>query len=532
MYINKKDLLLYESREDRIPSVGLRKLNLLGYNDNNNNYNSPNKSVLKKGLSNKKLLSNIKSPKTLYHPKNINSPIIPSFSFSFSQSKGSKFSPMDKTYIQRFKQNSFSKNLLLPRNMKPYTPKIKSMKKTIKSAILNISEKYNSGKIMKSSFSNNRMTNDSSNINFNFNMNGTSGSFKSNLNLLIYKNDNEYNDNISKEKSMFKLKLKRKLLNEESKGNIIFKYRKKYPFVRASELMLAEKEKIIPESISKINKKFYLLLLKENVSIFQHPMSIIEKGKLSKKFENPKDCEIKKRKPVEIKDFHIGEYILKEEEIKLKQEKEKKKLDRRSILYKFKKKMKDIYLIKKNLNIPMSEIIKEYKISNCIFNFSKTRYLNYFIKIKDFTNALDILSSNHNLVLDVDQFYMTPLHYAVKYNNYQIIPHLMGYGAYVEAKNSFGITPLIIAMERNFYESIILLFLYMANPFIKNKSKDFYTKNIFERVKNIHLSNMNPKCLNFDEKVKNDIYIFAMNECKSLIESECYSIIKEKFKYK
>ena len=89
MYINKKDLLLYESREDRIPSVGLRKLNLLGYNDNNNNYNSPNKSVLKKGLSNKKLLFNIKSPKTLYHPKNINSPIIPSFSFSFSQSKGS-----------------------------------------------------------------------------------------------------------------------------------------------------------------------------------------------------------------------------------------------------------------------------------------------------------------------------------------------------------------------------------------------------------------------------------------------------------
>ena len=92
------------------------------------------------------------------------------------------------------------------------------------------------------------------------------------------------------------------------------------------------------------------------------------------------------------------------------------------------------------------------------------------------------------MVISLDYFDMTPLHYAAKYNFYQIIPHLMHYGAYVDAKNSFGTTPLILCIQRNLHESIILLFLYMANPFINLEKNniidsgvmklDFYTKNI------------------------------------------------------
>ena len=198
--------------------------------------------------------------------------------------------------------------------------------------------------------------------------------------------------------------------------------------------------------------------------------------------------------------------------------------------------MIDIYLINENLILPMSEIIKKYKITNRIFNFDQTIHLNYFIKIKDLKSSLIALSANNNIVIDIDQFHMTPLHYAAKYNFYQIIPHLMNYGAYVDAKNSFNFTPLMFCLKKNFYESMLILFLYMANPFFEigegNNDSDgtinYNSKNILERIKLIHIKNRLLRENNYYKSVKNDIYNYIINECHNLIVPNCFNLIKTK----
>ena len=70
------------------------------------------------------------------------------------------------------------------------------------------------------------------------------------------------------------------------------------------------------------------------------------------------------------------------------------------------------------------------------------------------------------MVLDIDQFYQTPLHSAAKYNFYKLIPLIIRYGGYIDFKNYNGETPLMVCVKRNYYESIVLLFLYYASPFI------------------------------------------------------------------
>ena len=236
------------------------------------------------------------------------------------------------------------------------------------------------------------------------------------------------------------------------------------------------------------------------------------------------------RKNINIKDIHFGDYIIKNvEEIN-----KKSKRDTKTILKKFRKKMMEIYLIKQNLTIPISEIIRKYKIPRHSLNLEQTRCLNYFIKEKELNCALSILSSNHHLAIGIDQFNMTPLHYAAKKNFYQIIPYLMNYGAYVDAKNLYGKTPLMFCLKRNYYESTIILFSYLADPFeinninsdIKENDLDKNSKNILEEIKNIHIKNKFYSDKNFYLGVKNDIYKFVMRECQDLFESDFIDLVK------
>ena len=548
MYSNKKVLNLSVS-EDKIPKVGLKNLNLLEKDQIRFKFTSPKKSVLKKSLNNSKFSFNFNSPKSFFNSKIKYTPAISNLSNSYSQSKDSKLNSKNKTYyLQKNKQKVFNKNLLLSKNINVYTPKINGFKLGDKTTYINQNDHFNFEKIMKNSFSNNyKATNTSSVFNMNVILNKTTTSMqthKINLKQIIKEKNkildgNNYLD-VKGEKKIFEKKLKRKREKEISKGNILYENRKKYPFIRTSNYFKFKKSKKIPESLSKINKKLCAILLKENMSIFHHPINIIKKGKFSKKFENPRDVELNEHKEeyYKIKDIHIGEYILKEAEIR-KQEKDKLKVkDKQKILNKFKNKMMQIYLIKKNLMISLSEIIKEYKISNHIFNFDQTRHLNYFIKIKDLKKSLLILSNFHHLVLDIDQFYMTPLHYAAKYNFYQVIPHLMSYGAYVDAKNSFGVTPLILCLKKNYCESMIILFLHMANPFVKfnkisnlkDKDINYNTRNIVERIKLIHIKNRLYRDKNYYTSVKSDIYDFVLNECKGLFEYDFINLVKISYK--
>ena len=506
MYSIRKSLNLSET-EDKIRKVGLKNLNLLEKNSFNYKYFSPKKSILKKSLSKTKLLFYINSPKSVYHSKIKFTPVTPNFNNSFSQPKNSKFNSTRKTYLQS-KQKFFDKNLLLSKNINNFSPKTKGFKST---------DNHDNRKVIKNSFSNNyKATSASTFYNMNLILDKTATSFRSQkINLNQIKRHE-----IKEEKNMFEKKLKRKKQKEESKENILFENRKKYPFIKAFDYFKFQKSMAIPESISKFNKKLYSVLLKENSGIFQHPINIIKKGKFSEKFEIPRDIEINQHKEeyYKAKDIHIGEYILKKEEVKKEENEIIKEKNKRIILNKFLKKMMEIYLINKNLKIPITEIIKQYKKSNRIFNFDQTRHLNNFIKTKNLNKALLILSSFHHLVIDIDQFYMTPLHYAAKYNFYKIIPYLMSYGAYVDAKTSFGMTPLMLCFKKNYYESMIILFLHMANPFLKIYSNnnindndiDYKTKNILKRIKLIYFKNRIYRDKNFYLSVQSDIYDFVI----------------------
>ena len=156
----------------------------------------------------------------------------------------------------------------------------------------------------------------------------------------------------------------------------------------------------------------------------------MKKGQFSKKYERPPNIfllEPEKKQSFEIKEIPLGDYILNNEIIKTKNKIKNKNIDMNELVYKFKKVLLQINLINKNLLIPLSEIIKEYKIPNNIIHHNRTHYLNDFIKIGDFVKAMNIISADHSMVISLDYFDMTPLHYAAKYNFYQIIPHLMHY---------------------------------------------------------------------------------------------------------
>ena len=94
---------------------------------------------------------------------------------------------------------------------------------------------------------------------------------------------------------------------------------------------------------------------------------------------------------------------------------------------------------------------------------------------------------------------MTALHWAAKYNFYQIIPKIIEYGSLVDNKNYIGDTPLLVSVKHKFMESAIFLLLNLASPFIKDSKglncldyckNDFKMKNIFKKLISLHYNSI------------------------------------------
>jgi len=339
----------------------------------------------------------------------------------------------------------------------------------------------------------------------------------------------------------------------------------KYPFVVNPNPLITTEFKDLPSTIRNMNKKYVIILKRENDKLFSHYFSIISKEKFSKKYQNIGnlfDIKIKsdKKKKKESNkndedinteeesldsDSFINEKIISGKklvnEIKfLIQKGVPKKIKKKLLYYKFKKFM--ILLNSKLDMMPvyLKEIIKYYKVPRHSYGFPATHELLFSIRTKNLKMVNKLLDRYKYLVLDYDYFSMTPLHWAVKYNFYQIIPKLVGYGSNVNAQNYIGETPLLIGVKRKFMESVVFLLIYLASPFIKDNKDlgifdysktEFRMKAIFKKIVFLHYASMLGPTKNIYEYIQSKFIEYVVNENKNDLEIEAFNMIKERLEY-
>ena len=187
----------------------------------------------------------------------------------------------------------------------------------------------------------------------------------------------------------------------------------------------------------------------------------------------------------------------------------------------------------KRLNVTYEEMIYKYKISPIAFHHFKTEELILAIRNKNYELSCDILDNYKYIVLDFDYFNFTPLHWAVKINFYQIIPKLISYGAPINEQNFIGETPLHISACKNYYESTVLLLVYLASPFIKDKynrrpidcTQDLQLIFIFNKIIELHLKYLILKQKHFYDNIQKDFIDFISNEFSNQLNPEILDLI-------
>ena len=312
-----------------------------------------------------------------------------------------------------------------------------------------------------------------------------------------------------------------------------------------------------------MNNKYSNILKKENEKVFRQYFSIISKEKFSKKFQNiVNKYEIKEKKirsktnekndnkeeednssqenSLINENIISGVQLLKEINNKLNQKEEEIKGNKKQLFYKFKKFIIHLSLKIDRISVYLGEILATYKNPKNCYGFPATRDLFFAIKTKNLKLANQILDNNKYIVLDYDYFSMTALHWAAKYNFYQIIPKIIEYGSHIDKKDYIGETPLLICVKHNFIESSIFLLLNLASPFIKDSKglnsldyckNNFKMKNIFNKIASLHyISILGPTKRQF-KYISREFIEYVVNENKGDLELEAYNIIKEKYEY-
>lgn len=367
---------------------------------------------------------------------------------------------------------------------------------------------------------------------------------------------NNYNNNKSKS-SHKKKKIIQDNNNNSNKNNngltmsdhlkMLIKYRKRYPFICDPNPLLPMKFADLPDNIININKKYSSVLRKENNKVFEQYFSVISKDKFDQKFQNitaeteskeeKEFLKHKKDKKIINEEIVSGRRLIKEiDEKKVKQEIKNVKKRKQYRNEKFKKAV--IYLMTKikNLQVDISEIIKTYRLPRYSFACLRTRELIFAIRTKNLSSANELLDKYKFMVLDFDYFHLTALHWAAKTNFYNIIPKLMEYGAFVDSEDFTGNTPLMIAIQHNYVESVVLLFLYLASPFCKDSSgksitdftNDYQMKFLIQKITKLHTKYYFGPTKNFYSSVQKDFADFIVDEYKYNLEPDAFSLVKEK----
>ena len=330
----------------------------------------------------------------------------------------------------------------------------------------------------------------------------------------------------------------------------------KYHFVyNPNTVFEDENDDLLPE-VKKFNSRCLVLLKKENSKLFNQYFSVIQECKFSNKFRdplnNPMDKDLKekeKAKKLNSKNatndniFPSGKELfelLDKEIIKERKSMNKnkfKKLSKNAFNQKLKKLIiKNCIYIKKHLSLTLKEILLNSKFSGVALSCSKTEQLINAIKNKNYELCCYIIDKYKNSVLDFDYFHMTPLHYAAKNNFYQIIPKIAEYGGSVDFQNFLGDTALHICTRKLYYESMVILLLYVASPFIKNNkgkraiqcSNDFRVGFLLKKIEMIHLKNFFTKSNLFYESIQKEFLDFILKEFNNQIEPDALSIFQSK----
>ena len=193
-----------------------------------------------------------------------------------------------------------------------------------------------------------------------------------------------------------------------------------------------------------------------------------------------------------------------------------------------------------NMSVFLSEIISNYKLPKHSYSSQSTHKLIFAIKSKNEKLVNEILDNNKNIVLDFDFFNMTALHWAAKYNFYQIIPKLIEYGAQVDAFNYIGDTPLLISARHKYIESAIFLLLYLASPFTKDNEgldildyckDDYRITNIFKKVISLHYISFFYPTKNRYDIIQTKFIEYIVVENRNDLQLGAYNLIKEKLEY-
>ena len=324
----------------------------------------------------------------------------------------------------------------------------------------------------------------------------------------------------------------------------------------------------IPEELLRMNNKSIKNLEIDNQKLFNKYFCIIDRKKFKKVYQNPftspfekKVYDVEKQEKEEKKQyineevFNSNKQLLKDMTIELKRYKNRNKkfLNLNDIFFKNKNKnpvlerfkMVIIKLSKYlgQITVSLSEILKEYKFIKVCFTYNATKELLSAIKAKKIDQCNKILNNNKHIVLDYDYYYLTPLHWAVKKNLYQIVPKLIEYGSIIDSQNFLEETPLHIAIKINSYDCVSLLLVNLASPFIKNKdgkkpidiTNDYQMKDLLEKITNFYYLSFFHKYSEQFEVIQKYFTFFIVNEFSRQLNEDTllyFKKLEKKFRKK
>jgi hypothetical protein len=364
------------------------------------------------------------------------------------------------------------------------------------------------------------------------------------------KNESNYDISISKNEC----------INDLKKFDLLIKYRKNYPFIINPNPLIPRDFNGLPRCVIKMNNRYENTLKRENEKVFRQYFSIIGKEKFSKKFQNItnkyeiKEKNFKTLNKVENDDESsndnnslINENIISGKKLlnEIKNDEKKhnnisEQMAKRILFNKFKKIM--FMLQNKLIIMPiyLREILADYRKPKNSYGFYDTHDLFFAIKTKNYGLANSILDKHKCIVLDYDYFSMTALHWAAKYNFYQIIPKIVEYGSLVDKKNFIGDTPLFISVKHKYFESTVFLLLNFASPFEKDNKglnifdyckNDFKLKSMIRKNISLHYNSFFIPTSKRYEYIIDRFVDFIIHENKGDLEIEAFNMVRDRYDY-